>query len=56
MTRDDVVVIDNRNSFEYRLGKFKGGVDPQVPNFRDLPKCVEANSALWNAEAKLRAG
>ena len=52
ITRDDVVVIDNRNSFEYRLGKFKGAIDPQVPNFRDFPKYVEANAALWKAEGK----
>ena len=52
MKRDDVVVIDNRNSFEYRLGKFKGAIDPQVPNFRDFPKYVEANAPAWKAEGK----
>ncbi len=50
--RDDVVVIDNRNSFEYRLGKFKGAIDPLVPNFRDFPKYVEANAPTWKAEGK----
>ena len=29
IAEDDVVVIDNRNSFEYRLGKFKSAIDPQ---------------------------
>jgi UPF0176 protein len=52
LTRDDVVVIDNRNSFEYRLGKFKGAIDPLVPNFRDFPKYVEANAHVWKAEGK----
>ena len=52
MTRDDVVVIDNRNSFEYRLGKFKGAIDPLVPNFRDFPNYVEANAPAWKAEGK----
>ena len=52
ITRDDVVVIDNRNSFEYRLGKFKGAIDPRVPNFRDFPKYVEANAPAWKAEGK----
>ncbi len=52
MARDDVVVIDNRNSFEYRLGKFKGAIDPLVPNFRDFPKYVEANAPTWKAEGK----
>lgn len=52
IARDDVVVIDNRNSFEYRLGKFKGAIDPLVPNFRDFPKYVEANAPAWKAEGK----
>jgi len=52
MKRDDVVVIDNRNSFEYRLGKFKGAINPRVPNFRDFPKYVEANAPAWKAEGK----
>ena len=52
IARDDVVVIDNRNSFEYRLGKFKRAIDPRVPNFRDFPKYVEANAPTWKAEGK----
>ena len=52
MKRTDVVIIDNRNSFEYRLGKFKGAIDPLVPNFRDFPKYVEANAPVWKAEGK----
>lgn len=47
IARDDVVVIDNRNSFEYRLGRFKGAVDPQVSNFRDFPKYIEERAAAW---------
>jgi UPF0176 protein len=49
IAQDDVVVIDNRNSFEYRLGKFNGAIDPQVANFRDFPKYVEANAPAWKA-------
>lgn len=52
IARDDVVVIDNRNSFEYRLGKFKNAIDPQVPHFRDFPKYVEANAPDWKASGK----
>jgi UPF0176 protein len=47
IAQDDVVVIDNRNSFEYRLGRFKGAVDPEVSNFRDFPKYIEANASAW---------
>ena len=49
---DDVVLLDNRNSFEFRLGRFKNAVDPQVTNFRDFPKYVEAHLAEWKAEGK----
>lgn len=52
IAQDDVVVIDNRNSFEYRLGRFKSALDPQVANFRDFPKFIESNAPQWQAEGK----
>jgi UPF0176 protein len=52
IAQDDVVVLDNRNSFEFRLGHFVGAVDPGVVNFRDFPAYVEAHAAQWKAENK----
>ena len=52
IARDDVVVIDNRNSFEFRLGRFKNAIDPHVDNFRDFPEYVCAHAAQWQAEGK----
>ena len=52
MAHDDVVLIDNRNSFEFRLGRFKGALDPQVNNFRDFPAWVEAQLPIWKAQHK----
>jgi UPF0176 protein len=49
---DDVVVIDNRNSFEYRLGHFKSAVDPQVARFSDFPRFIEQQAPRWKAEGK----
>ncbi len=46
----DVVLLDNRNSFEYRLGHFAGAVDPGVANFRDFPAYVQAHAAQWQAQ------
>ncbi|CAI9091889.1 OLC1v1026997C1 [Oldenlandia corymbosa var. corymbosa] len=37
----DVVVIDVRNDYETRIGKFKGAVDPCTTAFRDFPSWVE---------------
>ena len=48
----DVVLLDNRNSFEYRLGHFEGAIDPQVANFRDFPAYVRAHAAQWQAAGK----
>ena len=48
----DVVVLDNRNGFEFRLGRFKNAVDPQVKNFRDFPAYVEAHADGWRLEGK----
>jgi UPF0176 protein len=48
----DVVLLDNRNSFEYRLGKFEGATDPGVVNFRDFPQYVKAHAEEWKAQHK----
>jgi len=48
----NVVVIDNRNHFEVRLGRFRNAVDPLVRNFRDFPAYIEAQLPLWQAQGK----
>ena len=48
----DVVLLDNRNSFEYRLGKFDGAIDPGVVNFRDFPEYVKAHAVQWKSANK----
>jgi UPF0176 protein len=50
--RPDVVLIDNRNSFEYRLGHFEGAVDPGVINFRDFAQYVKAHAQEWKDQGK----
>jgi UPF0176 protein len=52
LRRDDVVVLDNRNHFEFRLGRFHGAVDPQVHNFRDFAAFVQANAPAWRAAGR----
>ena len=47
LRHEDVVVLDNRNHFEFRLGHFGGAVDPQVHNFRDFVAFVQANAPAW---------
>ena len=52
IAQEDVVVIDNRNSFEYRLGRFKNAIDPHVDNFRDFPDYVQQHAEQWKTEGK----
>ena len=49
---DNVVVLDNRNSFEYRLGHFRSAIDPQVENFRDFSAYLASNAPAWQATGK----
>lgn len=46
----DTVVLDNRNSFEFRLGRFRGAVDPGVAHFRDFPAYVQARRDAWQGK------
>jgi UPF0176 protein len=52
IAQDDVVLIDNRNSFEYRLGHFNKAIDPLVNNFRDFPAYVETHLDEWKSSGK----
>lgn len=44
------VVIDVRNDYETRIGKFKGAIDPCTPAFRDFPSWVENEFKLKKPE------
>lgn len=52
IARDDVVVIDSRNSFEYRLGRFENAIDPGVSHFQDFQRYVETNAEVWKRDGK----
>lgn len=46
----DTVVLDNRNSFEFKLGRFRGAIDPGVAHFRDFPAYVESQRDAWQGK------
>ncbi len=48
----DVVVLDNRNHFEFRLGHFKGAVDPEVRRFSDFVSYVESHAPQWREQGR----
>jgi len=39
----DVTVIDTRNTYETRIGKFKGATDPRTANFTEFASYVKEN-------------
>ena len=50
--RDDVVVIDNRNAFEYELGHFRGAINPNVQHFREFAAFMDDHLPEWEAQGK----
>lgn len=52
LARGDAVVLDNRNHFEFRLGHFRGAVDPRVHRFSDFVDYVEAHAPQWRAQGR----
>lgn len=45
ISRDDVILIDTRNDYEYKAGTFKGAIDPQTETFREFPDYVRQQLA-----------
>ena len=39
--KKNTVLIDTRKGFEYRVGTFKGSINPKIKNFRDFPKFLK---------------
>ena len=39
--KNDVVLVDNRNEYEWKVGRFKGALKPGVQKFREFPKIAE---------------
>ncbi len=50
MQREDTVVLDVRNTYEYDLGHFRGAIRPEVETFRDTPDWVRENKHLFEGK------
>ncbi|KAJ0525686.1 putative Rhodanese-like domain, tRNA uridine(34) hydroxylase, Rhodanese-like domain superfamily [Helianthus annuus] len=51
----DTVVIDVRNDYETRIGKFKGAVDPHTTAFREFPLWVDDEFQVSSSDAQAEA-
>ncbi|WP_270170943.1 oxygen-dependent tRNA uridine(34) hydroxylase TrhO [Paenibacillus sp. SYP-B4298] len=40
LQRDDVIVLDGRNGYEYDIGHFRGAIRPDVDSFREFPEWI----------------
>ena len=38
---NSVIILDARNYYEYKLGRFKNAINPNIKTFREFPKFVE---------------
>lgn len=43
----DLIILDARNNYESRIGKFEDALTPDINNFRDLPKYIDQNVDLF---------
>lgn len=41
LREEDVVLLDTRNTYETRIGKFKGAIDPKIEEFQEFGRFVE---------------
>ncbi|SIS64419.1 oxygen-dependent tRNA uridine(34) hydroxylase TrhO [Alicyclobacillus vulcanalis] len=51
--REDVVVIDGRNDYEYEIGHFEGALRPEVSTFREFPDWIERHKDEWRGKKVL---
>lgn len=47
LQRDDVVILDGRNGYEYDLGHFRGAIRPDVDSSREFPEWIRENFSQY---------
>lgn len=52
LRRADVIVIDNRNAFEFELGHFRGAINPNVQHFREFAEFMTDHLPDWETQGK----
>ncbi len=45
---EELTIVDMRNEYEYKIGRFEGSIDPGMENFRDLKKVLPKIENLKN--------
>ncbi|HEY0827529.1 MAG TPA: rhodanese-related sulfurtransferase, partial [Bacilli bacterium] len=47
MQKDDCVILDGRNEYEYEIGHFRNAIRPKVESFRDFPQWIRENLSQY---------
>lgn len=50
---EDLVILDTRNDYEWRVGTFTNAVKPPIENFRDLPQYIDEHIDLFKGKRVL---
>jgi UPF0176 protein len=53
LQRDDVIVLDGRNGYEYDIGHFQGAIRPDAQSSREFPAWIREHFALVTDKNKL---
>ncbi|MDV2581938.1 oxygen-dependent tRNA uridine(34) hydroxylase TrhO [Alkalibacillus haloalkaliphilus] len=53
MKKEDTIVLDARNDYEYDIGHFRGAIRPDIRNFRELPEWIKDNKELLEGKRVL---
>ncbi|MFB5662642.1 rhodanese-related sulfurtransferase [Alteribacillus sp. HJP-4] len=53
MEREDTIILDARNDYEYDLGHFRGAIRPDIHNFRELPDWLQKNKDKFEGKKVL---
>lgn len=53
LQKEDVLVLDGRNDYEYDIGHFRNAIRPGVDSFRDFPDWIRANLSEYKEKTIL---
>ncbi|NIK13032.1 rhodanese-related sulfurtransferase [Alkalibacillus almallahensis] len=53
MQRNDAIILDARNDYEYDVGHFRGAIRPNIRTFRELPDWIKENKDMLEGKRVL---
>lgn len=47
LKKDNLVILDTRNDYEYAIGRFTDAINPDIKNFREFPGYIDKNIDIF---------